>query len=85
MSGRFCRVEQEPRSPRSEMRAVSKIILSLLIVMSAVWMGCGPSVDRDGLGEVIFEVPSVPGADEPYQLPEPPAEPAELPDPASDQ
>lgn len=84
MSGRICRVVREPCTPRSEMRAAFKIIFSLLIVTSAVWTGCEPSVDRDELGEVIFEVPDVPGADEPYKLPPPPAEPSETPDPDSE-
>ena len=32
--------------------------------------GCGPSVPEDDLGEVVFDVPEVSGAEEPYQLPE---------------
>lgn len=31
--------------------------------------GCGPEVSRDELGEVVFEVPVVPGAEEAYPLP----------------
>jgi hypothetical protein len=32
--------------------------------------GCGPAVSRHDLGTVVFEVPKVAGADEPYRMPQ---------------
>ena len=32
--------------------------------------GCESEVSREDLGEVMFRVPNVPGADKPYQMPE---------------
>lgn len=32
--------------------------------------GCGPAVPPEELGTVVYEVPAVPGAEEPYPLPE---------------
>ena len=31
--------------------------------------GCRPSVDSEELGDLIYELPNVPGAEEPYKLP----------------
>ena len=42
----------------------------------ALWLsvallpGCGPRLDKEDLGEVVFEIPDVPGAKQPYPLPE---------------
>ena len=44
---------------------------NVLAITSACCPGCGPQLDPEDLGTVIFEVPKVPGADEPYPLPEP--------------
>jgi len=32
--------------------------------------GCGPALSKQELGTVVFEIPKVAGADEPYQLPQ---------------
>jgi hypothetical protein len=40
----------------------------LMILGMLILPGCGPGVDRSDLGELQFEVPKVPGADEPYDL-----------------
>ncbi len=32
--------------------------------------GCGAQVSKADLGTVIFEVPKVPGTEEPYQMPQ---------------
>jgi hypothetical protein len=39
------------------------------LLAAGLLVGCGPAVPRDELGEVIFEIPRVPGADKPYPLP----------------
>jgi len=46
-------------------------ILGLAVVglAAAVLPGCGPNLSEEELGTVVFEVPDVPGAEEPYQLP----------------
>ena len=38
--------------------------------------GCGPALSKQDLGTVVFEVPKVSGADEPYRMQEigPPSE-----------
>jgi hypothetical protein len=44
-----------------------------LVLGLAVWIavpGCGPNVSQSDLGTIVFEVPSVAGADEPYKYPE---------------
>jgi hypothetical protein len=37
--------------------------------------GCGPNVSRSDLGTIVFEVPTVAGAEEPYRLPDIPPPP----------
>ena len=32
--------------------------------------GCGPELSKNDLGTVVFEVPKVAGADQPYQMPQ---------------
>jgi hypothetical protein len=46
-----------------------------LLLMSLV--GCEATVSERDLGTVVFEIPKVAGADEPYPMPQlgPPAEP----------
>jgi hypothetical protein len=44
--------------------------LWLVILTSTLVAGCGPQVSREELGEVEFEVPQVPGATRPYELPD---------------
>lgn len=45
------------------------LVLATLFLMLAACGGCGPALSREELGEVHFELPAVPGADEPYELP----------------
>ncbi len=33
--------------------------------------GCGPNVSKSDLGTIVYEVPTIPGAEEPYKVPEP--------------
>ena len=49
---------------------VGYIGLGVVLGMSAT--GCGPNVPKSELGNVVFEVPTVAGADEPYKLPDMP-------------
>ncbi len=50
------------------------------LLLGIVTAGCGPNVSRSDLGTVVFEVPTVAGADEPYELPElPPPPPGSSP------
>lgn len=43
--------------------------LLLVLLLNAMLTGCGPSIDTRDMGTVVFEVPQVPGADQPYELP----------------
>ena len=52
------------------MHASLKPVIVLVFACTATWTGCGPRVERDDLGEVMFEIPTVPGGDEPYRLPQ---------------
>lgn len=54
--------------------------IGLLLVLLSL-AGCGPALSRVDLGTVVFEVPKVAGADEPYQMPQlgPPVESKEGP------
>jgi hypothetical protein len=47
----------------------------LTVATSLLATGCGPAVPDRQLGSVVYEVPEVPGAKDPYQLPA--AKPAE--------
>jgi hypothetical protein len=47
--------------------------LGWVIVGLAFWVavpGCGPNVSTSDLGTIVYEVPTVAGADEPYEYPE---------------
>ena len=65
------------------MRLILRFILAGLLATTAA-SGCGPSLSEEELGTVLFEVPEVPGSEEPYTLPD--AVPAPLsesePDPS---
>lgn len=41
----------------------------LLLAAGAAFAGCSPAVPREELGNVVYEIPSVPGAEVPYQIP----------------
>jgi len=52
--------------------------LTLCLLLGPVLLiGCGPAVPPEELGTVLEGLPDVPGAEEPYQMPElgPPAAP----------
>jgi hypothetical protein len=56
------------------MRSCATLLCALLWII----VGCGPGVPEDELGNVVFEIPEVPGSEVPYELPEiEPTEPAE--------
>ncbi len=64
------------------MRVLLSIVLGIVLLGLS---GCGPSVSREQLGEILFEVPKVPGSDEPYPLPDIPAPDNEAGASATDQ
>ena len=41
-----------------------------LAILLLFLSGCGPALSKQDLGTVVFEVPKVAGADEPYRMPE---------------
>ena len=41
-----------------------------LAILLLFLSGCGLALSRQDLGTVVFEVPKVAGADEPYRMPE---------------
>jgi hypothetical protein len=46
-----------------------KRFLCLLFLLASL-VGCGPQVSREELGTVLKELPKVPGAGQPYEMPE---------------
>jgi hypothetical protein len=47
------------------------LLLAVVVCLAVpVATGCGPAVPASELGETIFEVPKVPGAESQYPLPE---------------
>jgi len=49
--------------------------LRLFTRFFVLWMliaaaGCGPAIPKEHLGKPLFEIPKVPGVEQPYQLPE---------------
>jgi hypothetical protein len=46
-----------------------KFLHFVLLSAACLLAGCGPQLSREELGEVIFNVPSVPGSATPYPLP----------------
>lgn len=53
------------------MRILSALVLALLLALPLA-LGCNqePAIPAGELGEIIYEVPRVPGTEAPYQLPE---------------
>ena len=45
-------------------------LLMCCAVLMLVSGGCGPNVTTEDLGQIVFEVPEVTGADKPYDMPE---------------
>ena len=56
----------------------------LALAALATLLGCEPTVSREELGQIVYEMPAVPGAERPYELPDlnAPAEPT-VPDAAA--
>lgn len=46
------------------------VLLGVGFLICAGVSGCGPNVSDSDLGRVMYEVPMVAGADEPYRFPE---------------
>ena len=49
------------------MRLLIGLILTFSFLLAA---GCGPAVPKEDLGTVSHQMPEVPGAEEPYKMPE---------------
>jgi len=45
------------------------VLLGIGFLICAGVSGCGPNVSDSDLGRVMYEVPMVAGADEPYRFP----------------
>lgn len=41
-----------------------------LIVCLLLLVGCGPAVSKEDLGTVLDDVPEIPAAEKPYEMPE---------------
>ncbi len=46
------------------------VILFGLFALAMVVPGCGPAVAKSDLGDIVYEVPTVPGTDKPFPIPE---------------
>jgi hypothetical protein len=51
-------------------RRIERAIRAWLVVVGLALPGCAPKLDPREYGEVIHELPKLPGAEEPYPLPE---------------
>ncbi len=51
------------------MRVFLLLVAAVLLTIPLA-SGCGPAVPASELGETVFELPKVPGAEVPYPLPE---------------
>jgi hypothetical protein len=51
------------------MRALLPLILAMVFVLPAT-TGCGPDLSADDLGETVFQIPKIPEAEAPFDLPE---------------
>ena len=63
MSAGFCQNEQPLRI--IPMRILIGILFCLVLLP-----GCEPTVQPEDLGTIEHELPEIPGADEPYEMPE---------------
>ena len=52
------------------MRLSPGLMLGLLLIVSPM-TGCGPAIPPEDLGVVLEVVPEIPGAEEPFEFPEP--------------
>jgi len=64
------------------MRVSFGLLLGIVLVVVTA-PGCGPSLTEDDLGTVVFDASQLPGADEPYAMPETHAPPASDPESGS--
>jgi len=48
----------------------ARLLRLVLFGLALQATGCEPTVPRDALGELQFEVPKVAGAEQPYRVPE---------------
>lgn len=46
-----------------------RIFLVLLAAIASLNVGCAPQASEAELGKIVYELPEVPGAKEPYLLP----------------
>ena len=47
------------------------LLLAVVLCLTVPWaIGCGPAIPASEMGETVFQVPKVPGAEEAYPLPE---------------
>ena len=67
------------------MRALVGLFFGILLLVF-VTPGCGPSLSEEELGTVVYDARQIPEAEQPYELPEGPAESAPEPEsqPADD-
>jgi hypothetical protein len=66
------------------MRTGLALLLGVFLTLPLL-SGCGPALSEEDLGTVVFDVPEVPGADEPYPFPDSDAEPEpDSPDESTD-
>jgi hypothetical protein len=49
--------------------AMKRYWLGLLLLVVPL-VGCGPSLSKSDLGTVVYTLPKVAGADEPYRMPQ---------------
>ena len=63
MTAGFCQSEQR-------LRIVPVRILIGILVCLVLLPGCEPTVEPEDLGTVQYEIPKIPGADQPYEMPE---------------
>lgn len=52
------------------MRHALSRAVAIALVLGISMVGCGPGVSHNDLGTIVYEVPTVPGAEEPYRLPD---------------
>ena len=57
------------------MRALVGLSLGIVLLLF-VTPGCGPSLSEEELGTVVYDVQQIPGADEPFPIPDGPPESA---------
>ena len=61
------------------MRALVGLSLCIVLLLF-VTPGCGPSLSEEELGTVVYDVQQIPGADQPFPIPDGPPESASEPE-----